>query len=151
MKLIEALALTAIIICMTSLIVSGAYFDYGTTAKATRVVSCLLGLIERITPYIMFAFLVYAGIKWMGSAENRQERLLAKKQIMMALIGFACVVGLLVTAAWLGIPADPDCMGGGVPGGGGGGTGWPFLQLPPAHSTQTGSTALAFAIFELPN
>ena len=84
---------------------------YGTAERAGHVLQCLLDLIWRITPYIMLAFLALAGLKWLASGEERKERLMAKKYIEMALIGFACVAGLVGAATMLGYPPK-DCVTG---------------------------------------
>ena len=87
--------------------------DYGTVEKAAHVVACLIGLIEKFTPYIMLALIVLAGIKWLASGDDRKERVMAKKYIEMAIVGFVCVVSLAAVATMLGIPPR-DCMSGAI-------------------------------------
>jgi len=82
------------------------YFGYGTPTKAKHVVQCLLGIIEKATPYIMLALIVLAGIKWVASGTNRQDRIMAKKYIEMAIVGFVCVACLLAIADYMGMPAE---------------------------------------------
>jgi len=86
------------------------YEGYGTPEKGRHVVQCLLGLIWRITPYVMLALLLQAGIRIIAAGDDKAGRVMGKKHIKEAIIGFMCVVGLLAIATFLGIPPIPDCF-----------------------------------------
>ncbi|MFH0862678.1 MAG: C1 family peptidase [Candidatus Altiarchaeota archaeon] len=56
-----------------------------------HVVACLMKLVDQVAPLITFAFFIVGGITYITAVEDRKQRLLAKKYLMMGLTGIICV------------------------------------------------------------
>jgi len=68
-------------------------------ANAKRVVACLLMLAKDISPYILLSFLLIGGIIYILAADDRKQRLLGKKYMVMGVIGFILIWALILIAA----------------------------------------------------
>jgi hypothetical protein len=53
--------------------------------------ACLMKLVDSIVPVVTLLFLLAGGITYISAAEDRKQRQMGKKYMMMGIIGIVCV------------------------------------------------------------
>lgn len=71
--------------------------------SAKTFVSRLLCVFLAVAPFFMLLLLVYGGIKYVGGADNPQERQMARNLVINAVIGGVLVTALVVFAERYGV------------------------------------------------